>query len=198
MATFLRSKAVLAPNAGVPASLLTYYWDSAGATPAALATEAHARVRAFWNSFSGSTAGGAILTIDPVVDEIEETNGQIVGQHTGTLPAAVTFGIAGDPLPLQTQGLLVLSTATFINGRRLKGRQFLPLPLESSNTAVGGVSATYLTALNTAAALLGTAVVTPMSQRVWHRPVGGSGGLSAAVISRSPSPRWAVLRSRRS
>jgi hypothetical protein len=178
-------------------ALLTYYWDSAGATPVQLATEAHARVRAFWNSFNSQTLGGCTLVINPVADEIEETTGQIVNQHVGTVGVPPSFAAAGDALPLQTQGMLSLSTSTFVAGRRLKGRQFLPFPLEGSNTSLGTVSPTYTTALNTAAALLSTAVVTPMSQRVWHRPVGGSGGLSAAVSSRAASTQWAVLKSRR-
>lgn len=197
MATFLRSRAVLSlPGQGSPA-LLTYYWDSTGAAPAALATEAHARVRAFWNSLAAWLPTVAALAITPEVDEIEETNGQIVGQAVGTLPAAVSFTATTDSLPYQTQALLGLTTGTFISGRRLKGRQFIPGLTEAANTSGGAPFGTAVTALNTAASLLGTTVVTPVNQRVWHRPVGGSGGLSAIVTSRSASTKWAVLKSRR-
>lgn len=197
MATFIRTRATL-QNPGVgPAVLLTYYWDSAGGTGTAIVTEAMARVRAFWASFAGQVPSGSVLTFNTVGDEIEETNGQIVNQYTGTLPAAVAFSLGTDGLPLQTQGLLRLQTATFVNGRRLGGRQFIPYPGEIANANGGIPTSTYLTALNTAAALLGTTVVTPVSQRIWHRPQGGSGGLTAVVTARSASSQWAVLKSRR-
>lgn len=197
MATFLRSRATISTNAGTDTALLTYYWDSTGAAPTALATEAHARVRAFWEAVKGLVPSTSSLTITAEVDEIEETTGQIVGQIVGTLPAAVTFSSALEYLPLQTQALMSLNTGTFIAGRRLKGRQFLPGMTEGSNTSGGNVAAATLTTLGTGATALSTTVVTAMNQRVWHRPQGGTGGLSAIVTSRVINPRWAVLKSRR-
>lgn len=199
MATFYRTRATLQDVGIGPAALLTYYWDSAGGTPAALVTEALARVRAFWNSFAAHVHSTAVLTINPIADEIEETTGLIVGQQAGTPPASVTFTGGTDCLPLATQGLLRLSSSTFINGRRVVGRQFLPYPIETDNLN-GGIpsSVSYVAPGNTAAALLGTTILTPMSQRIWHRPKGAVPGLSVVVTSRSVAPTWATLKSRRS
>lgn len=198
MAAFLRTRATLTdPGIGPPA-LLTYYWDGTGGTDVALVTEAMARVRAFWDSFKVHVHAGVALSFNTVGDFVEETDGQIVAQATGTAPAAVTFTGPTDALPLATQGLLNLGTSTFINGRRVKGRQFIPYPVEQDN--VNGAipnAVNYVGGLNTAAALLGTTIVTPMSQRVWHRPNGGSPGLSVPVTSRQASSSWATLRSRR-
>lgn len=197
MATILRQRCRLAPITSGDVAFLTYYWDSTGASTTALATEAMARVRAFWNSFAARVASGASLAFDPIFDEVEETSGAIVGQAVGTLPSVVTFTGATELLPLQTQGLVLFDSGTYINGRRLKGRQFIPGAVEGDNASGGGPGVSYLAALATALPLLGTTVVTPMNQRVWHRPVNAAGGLSAIVTARSASPRWAVLRSRR-
>lgn len=203
MATFYRTRAVLAVNAGASSSLLTYYWDSTGGTPTAVVTEAHARVRAFWNSFAAQIGSNSTLTINPVADEVEETNGQIVNQQVGTLPAAVVFTSAGEYLPMQTQALLKLGTSIFRDGRRVSGRQFIPGLTEPANTAGGQPLASVMTALGTAAALLGTTVVTPINQRVWSRPRAADAthsarsGLSVVVTSRTTGASWAVLKSRR-
>ena len=196
MATFLRTRAVAsAPSAGGD-SLLTYYWDSAGGTPVQVMTEAQARVRAFWVSYAAFFPSTGSIIFDPVGDEVEETTGQIVGQFTAAGVPNVNGSGGGERLPYQTQGLLRLSTAAFIGGRRLKGRQFIPLPAENDSTS-GQPSGAYLSGLQTAANLLGTTIVTGISQRVWHRPGPGGAGLSAVVTARTTSPTWAVLRSRR-
>lgn len=197
MATFLRTRTTITLNAGASTALLTYYWDSTGAVQTALVTEAMARVRAFWQSLQGNVVSNAAISFNPVADEVEETTGQIVGQVVGTLPAALSFTGTGDYLPLQTQAVMRLTTGTFIRGRRLQGRQFLPGISETLNSAGGNPSPAFVTAINTAGALLGTTVVTPMNQRVWSRPGPGFTGLTSIVTGRVGSASWGVLRSRR-
>ena len=179
--------------------LFTTYWDAAGGTPAQVVTEALARVRAFWNSFAPTMANGCVLAINPVGDLIDDATGALVGQDAGTPPAAVAFAGSGDPLPFATQALVRLSTAAFINGRRLQGHMNIPYLVESDSTSGFGPNAGTVTALQNAANLLGTTVVTPISQRVWHRPnpVTHTGGNSQPVIARTVSTKWATLRSRR-
>jgi hypothetical protein len=110
----------------------------------------------------------------------------------------VVFTAAGDALPYATQGLLRLGTAAFIGGRRVQGRQFIPGLTETANAGTPAQPTTsVMTSMQNAANLLGTTVVTPINQRVWHRPKLGTGGLSTPVITRSISPTWAVLKSRR-
>ena len=196
MATILRTRAVFANPSGGGDSLLTYYWDSAGGTPTQVMTEAQARVRAFWSSFVAQFPNTATVRFNPVGDEILEADGALVGQFTAATVADVVGTGGGDLLPLATQGLLRLGTSTFIGGRKVTGRQFIPGPLETINGG-GRPQAAYITALGTAAALLGTTVVTPIAQRVWHRPKNGVGGLGVVVTSRTVSSEWAVQRRRR-
>lgn len=203
MATFLRTQAIVSAPAEGGDSLLTYYWDSAGGTPVQVMTEAQARVRAFWENWKPQLPVTCTVFYDPAGDEVEETTGVIVGQFVAAGVASTNGTSAGERLPYMTQGLVRLTTATFRDGRRLAGRQNIPLPAETDSTS-GKPNAAYLAALQTAANLLGTTIVTGISQRVWSRPREASlelparAGLSAAVTARTVSPQWAVLRSRRS
>ena len=197
MATILRSRATLLLNGGAASALMTHYWDSTGATQTALATEALARVRAMLNALGSTITTGSSVTLNPVLDEVDVATGQIVNQVTGALPAAVSFTGAGDYLPLQTQAVMRFATSSFVNGRRLQGRSYVPGLNEGANSPGGNIQAAVLTTLGTAAGLLGTTVVTAMNQRVWHRAGPGGPGVSDIVTSRSVSPSWATLRSRR-
>lgn len=202
MATFLRTRAVVSAPAEGGDSLITYYWDSAGGTPVQVMTEAQARVRAFWENWKPQLPVTCTVTYDPVGDEVEETTGVIVGQFVAAGVAGTNGTNAGERLPYMTQGLIRYTTATFRDGRRLKGRQNIPLPAETDSSA-GVPNAAYRAALQTSANLLGTTIVTGISQRIWSRPRPASialparAGLSAAVTSRTTSAEWAVLRSRR-
>lgn len=198
MATFLRARCTLQLVGQSTPCLITTYWDSAGATPTVLGTEALARVRAMFNGLAASIVTGAGLTFNPIVDEIEETTGTLVNQHAATPPASVTFSATGDALPYATQALARFGTAGFINGRRVQGRMFIPGFVESQSLGTppqptGGLIGILQTSVN----LLGTTVTTPMSQRIWHRPGPSGAGLSVPVTARSISPFWATLRSRR-
>jgi len=198
MATILRTRGTLSINGGASSALVTHYWDSTGAAIGALATESVARVRAGWNAVTSAVGVGCTWTPNLVVDEIDENTGGIVNQVAAAAPAAVTFGATGDFLPLQTQVILQYQSALFINGRRVRGRSYIPGLTETSNAAGGVPSAGTLTtfaAFNTA---LGTTILTATNQRVWHRPNAlGVGGLSAVVTTRSVSSSYGVLRSRR-
>ena len=198
MAQFLRTRYKFQVGLGGPVSLLTFYWDGTGATDVALVTEAHARVRAAFNALTARLASGSSFIIDqPLGDFVEETNGEIQSQAApSALPGGLTFTQSAEILPYQTQALVRYQTGTFLNGRRITGRTFIPGWTEINNV-IGTPSATDITALGAFNTALGTTIVTSMSQRVWHRPVNGTGGLSAPVLSRTVSPEWSVLRSRR-
>jgi hypothetical protein len=198
VATFLRQRTVLGlPGVSTP-PLMTTYWDSTGAAIGLLATESVARVRAFLAAMAGSFPVNTAPAYNLVLDEIEETTGAIVNQVTAAAPAAITFTGSGTILPLQTQMLIRLQTATFIGGRRLQGRIFLPYRLASGSDSGGSPLSAYVTGLTTASGALGTTVVTATNQRVWSRPQPGRAGLSAPVIARTCQPSYAVLKSRRS
>jgi len=198
MATFLRSRAVIGVNGGAAPALLTHYWDSAGAAVGLLATEAVARVRAACAALTTVIGSNCIYTPTLLVDEIEETNGNIVNQVLAGAPAALAFTGAGSLMPLQTQLVAQYQTGLFLNGRRVRGRSYIPGIVVGAGTAGGNPAPATLTALGAFNAALGTTIITPMTQRVWHRPnSAGVGGLSAAVTTRTAGASFGVMRSRR-
>lgn len=197
-ATTFRHRATFVVG-GVSTLFTTYWGDTSIVGSTALATEASARVRAFFNALAAVIKSTSTLTIDPTVIQINSGTGEATGAFTGSAPAAVTFTGSTDALPLSTQALIRLQTGVFVRGRALKGRIFLPGLMENANTDGVGPSGTVLTTLNTAVGLLGTTVVSSIDQLVWHRPNDALGvvGQSELVTARSISPNWAVQKGRR-
>lgn len=181
---------------GAP-SLNTFYYDVA--TPdVAAANACLAHVHAFWTAQKGIFPSVTSWQVQDVVDVIDHNTGQITDSLTGTtLAAIVPTGATFSALPISSAALLSLKTATFINGRRLKGRAFLS-PVASGMIAAGGVPSSSLIASVNA---IGTALVagTSLADKavVWHRPKLGVGGQLAEITSATCSTQFAVLRSRR-
>jgi hypothetical protein len=141
--------------------------------------------------------GGITMTFDPVCLCIEATTGVLTGTFTGTTPGTVTGTFASDALPRQTQGLVRIGTNTVVNGRRLRGRLFIPGPGEGDNDTGGTPSSGYTTAVTSAFAGLLTVGATTSLPVVWHRPGPGGAGASSLWTSVTTAPTWSVLRSRR-
>lgn len=197
MATIYRQRSTFTPGSGGGVALVTTYWDSTGAAPAAMATEILARVRAAFSALSATLAAGSGIVLNPVCDEIDEVTGNLVNQQAGTPPAAITFTGSGNRMPPETQICAQFLSNTFISGRRLRGRLYIPGLTVGSGTVSGNPTGALVTAVNAFNTALGTTVVTAINQRVWHRPVNGAGGLSAVVATRSSATTFSVLRSRR-
>lgn len=198
LADLFRVRATLSLS-GVNALHTTYWSNPSLASNTAVATEALARVRAFWNSYAAHVASTATLTIDPVVVQLDQATGQPLAAYPGTPPAAVTFTGTGDLLPFSSQKLVKYSTGVYVRGRALVGRSFIPFGLESDSVTGTGPTAADVTALNTALGLLGTTVVTAITQGVWSRPLPGvvGSGQVEAVTARAASTKWAVQKNRR-
>ena len=197
MTVIIRTAAVLTGASFVEPGFTSLWWQpgTAGGSTAD-ATDCLARFRSFWESAKTVMDPGITVDYDPVCIAVESTTGVLTGAFTGTDPASTVGTATGDVLPHQTQGLVKFSTASVFNGRRLRGRLFVPGPVESANGATGSPSSAYVTALNTAGALLLAAGATASVANVWHRPVAGVGGASA-ITAVSASTSWSVLRSRR-
>lgn len=199
MAVILRTMALVTGSA-YPVPGLTQLWWAPGTVggSTADATDCLARFRASWNTFAPHLSNSVSVDFDPICIAVEATTGVLTGAFAGTDPLTVTGAAAGDVCPRQTQGLLRLGTSTVINGRRVRGRLFLPGVLEADNNVNGVPFSTYTSDATTAFSSILTPGATASSPVIWHRPQGGAGGASPAVTSVSCSPSWAVLRSRRS
>jgi hypothetical protein len=199
MAVILRSAALIT-GTSMPTTGFTSLWWLPGTTggSTADATDALARFRAVWDGLKSHMDDGLTIDFDPICIAVEATTGVLTGAFAGTDPSSVTGTAAGDPLPSQTQGLVRLATSTVISGRRLRGRLFIPGPVEADNTSAGVPSSTYTTDVTTAAATLFDAGATASEPVIWHRPTGGSGGNHGLVTGVTTVATWSVLRSRRS
>lgn len=201
MTNLIRARAIGSGWVGGP-GLATFYFLGSPTPTVAEATEAAARVRAFfvaaapviWNSATWQALGD--------VDVIDDLSGNLVGGATGVTPAPVA-GTGGTNLaPPHNAGLVVLNTGFIVRGRRLVGRRFVS-PVSTGAIASTGVpTAAAITALAAAGQALRTTVVTSITSRVWSRPLFQNGvfvanGTSANHIGETARGKVASIRSRR-
>lgn len=198
MAVILRTAGLVAGSA-YPEPGYTSMWWAPGTVGGSVAdaTDCLARFRAIWESFKSLIDPSVTIDYDPICIAVEATTGVLTGAFAGTDPLSTAGTGTGDPLPRQTQGLIQWSTSTVLNGRRLRGRLYVPGLLEGSNTATGVVAGATVTALVAGASTVFAAGATASNPVIWHRPGPGGAGASAAITGASASTKWAVLRSRR-
>jgi len=155
------------------------------------ADAANAALDGFWNDMGAVISSALDFSVSPEVELVDVATGNITGIFL-TAGASGPFGTAGEVLPLAAQGLLRWRTGQFEAGREVRGRLFIPGPVEGQQTD-GVPTAAYVSAVNTRAADLITAGA-------------GAGGLvvysvrhrvRADVVTGSCWDQWAVLRSRR-
>lgn len=105
----------------------------------------------------------------------------------------------GDPLPLETAGLI--SFRTGFGGRKNRGRTYVPFPPEGSNDATGRPTAPYITALATLGSFLANDINiapggadAPYTLRGLIIPSDQAQG--RVVTNYSVKARWASMRTR--
>jgi hypothetical protein len=134
------------------------------------------------------------LTIEPEVDQIEDTTGVLVDSAVIT-PGDARHGI-GDAVYAAPVGLVSnWLTSTVVDGHRLRGRTYV-VPLSGTSfDSAGNLESDVHTSLAGASDTLVTAA--GGSLLVWHRPKHGAGGVSAPVTSAFMPALAAILTSRR-
>lgn len=173
--------------------LNTLYFEAGGGLTAA---DAHDAVVDFWTLCAGAIDSELAMTVLGEIAVIDEATGTLTGVESAT-PVVVAGGASGDALPLATQGLIRWRTGEFVNGREVRGRTFVPGPVEVLSTG-GRPESSYVGGLNTAAA--GLIAETTAALLIWHRPGPNAvlePGSSHPVLTGSTWSEWAVLRSRR-
>lgn len=185
MSDLYRVRTQLAGGSGA-SQVSTMFFSSAGSETA---QDAATAVRTFWSGLADYISSAYTASVESDVFLIDQVTGEPTGIESVTVtPVACTQ--SSDALPWATQGLVRWTTGTFINGRQVRGRTFIPGPCESTNTA-GVPTALYLsTVQSVAATFLSTTGVTPV---IYSRK-NHSGW---PVLGRSTWNKWAELRSRR-
>jgi hypothetical protein len=146
----------------------------------------------FWTDLAAQIDNGLAWTVQAETQLIEDTSGLLVGTEGGVANTGNGLGV-GNALPPATQGLVNWRTNTFINGRTLRGKTYVPGPVAATGDINGHATAAYQTALNTAGQTLITGTSGPGPLRVFSR----THLTSATVQSAVAFTDFAVLRSRR-
>ncbi len=165
--------------------LSTHYFESLGGTAAA----ANTAVGALWTALASTISNTLTARTEAAVFLIDENTGQPTGIDAVT-PITVAGGSAADPLPYTSQAVIQWRTGTFIGGRELRGRTFVPGMTEGNNTA-GVPIAGFQTTVNAAAAAL---IADANSAFCIYSPTNAT---FDTVVTGQCWSQWGVLRSRR-
>ena len=156
-----------------------------------------------WTTLTSIMRIDLIGAIEAEVPIIEDTTGEIQSV-VSTTGGVVDPTSAAEPLPTASQGLVRISTNTFLNGRRLRGRIFVPGLTEASQST-GVPNASTITSL----AAMGMSLINDANTNlvIYRRPrpeedppnpnKPARDGASASAVSATGWGQFAVLRSRR-
>lgn len=120
-----------------------------------------------------------------VADIFEDTTGQKVGEEAPNGIASRSGTVVGPPVPNQAQVVVRLRTGSFINGRRLQGRIFVPGMSSLSITANGEIDTSTQSTIGGSFPMANQRVFSPTHLT------------SDAVNNGSVDAEWKVLRRRR-
>lgn len=166
----------------------TFHFDplAPGTSPSACLVA----TQAFWTGLDAFLAPTLIATTNREVAVIDVDTDTQVGMELATGSNTHTFHGSGERLPWATQGLVRWRTSTFVGGRELRGRTFIPAFAETAN-AGGTVEPTVTSAVDLVAADL---VTDPDALFVVYSP---THHVIAPPIFGSMWNQWAELRTRR-
>lgn len=178
-------------------SLNTLYFTSDSSSAAdALAVAGHVRAQ-WYETISYLVPNSVTQNVQGDIDVVDPATGDITDTFS-TTPTAGMVGRGGaNSAPIVAAGVLRLSTALFLAGRRLRGRAFLS-PLASDKVDTDGTMTTAARGYGDAfGPALMSALTSGQAWVVWHRPKAGTGGVASAVVTATLNDKIGELRSRR-
>lgn len=187
MAILRRVRSVATGVAGTPWYTNLYFTWVTGTTQAHIDV-----VRDWWTNLAGSLDNSVLWTVEGDCSLVDDTTGQVTGIESATA-RTVNGTSATAALPPATQILLNTFTSTFVGGRQLRGKIYVPGLVASTSDANGAPVAATKTLVLAQGNLLISASSTPGPLRVWSK----KNGMSAVVNAVSTPSKFAVLRSRR-
>lgn len=172
----------------VGGGLSTHYF-TAGTYDQTAANNAASAIAAFWGAVDNQIGNSTLWSLDPVV-AVMDPNGEQTGAFT--VSAANGAGsLSAVYAPPTTQALVRWHTGTFVNGREVRGRTFIPGMVVANVAGGGGPVGTLTSAVNTAAAALIADANTTLA--IWTK----RNDSAYSVASGDMWTQFAVLRSRR-
>lgn len=203
MATIARIQANLAGWTGGP-GVSTFYWQFHEGEEIADAGQAATDLRGMYNALKDYIVSGVTINIEPTVDLVEHTTGELVGRFSITPPA----GVAGSAGTSASNRATMLKTRFLTSqiraGRLMRGGVFIG-PIGSAAMDTSGQIPT--TTINAVSAAFAPILAWPdPGLLVWGRPIpfdpgppmqDAREGAIGYVTSVSCAPRPGTLRSRR-
>lgn len=182
-----RSRTIWSSPVGGP--YLSTFYSLETVTPQALVDA----IGAFWGVIDGVIDSSVSWAVEASVDTILPTTGSLTAS-TGVTPPSGFGALPGDMGPAAAQGLVRWTTDAVVNGRRVRGRTFVPGISDGVPTEGRLPSATIATWLAAANTLRADADLV-----VWHRPgpLGVPPGSAHEVTGAGVWNEFAVLTSRR-
>lgn len=193
--TICRVTTTLTGFSGAPGYWRHYFKDVSGLVGPAMPQLCVDRVR------DAVVAGGVLFAnsvtynVSGLVDELDESTGQITGQQSVTPRTQVGAG-AGNLGPIVVGLVAQFNTDDFVNGRRIRGRSFLN-PIRSAYTINSAPQATELGLAQAFASKMDDQGATTVRFGVYTRPKGAQPGAWHDVTTTNVPQKWTVLRSRR-
>lgn len=193
--TICRVTTTLTGFSGAPGYWRHYFKDVSGLVGPAMPQLCVDRVR------DAVVAGGILFStsvtynVSGLVDEIDESTGQITGQQSVTPRTQIGAG-AGALGPIVVGLVAQYNTDDFVNGRRIRGRSFLN-PIRAAYTAAPAPQAAELALAQAFASKMDDPGATTVRFGVYTRPKGAQPGAWHDVTSTNVPQKWTVLRSRR-
>lgn len=165
-------------------------------------------MQAFWNAIKTLIPSVVTLQVDPSVIMVEDVTGEQVGDISVGSPPASILGTGGGAWAAPAGATAQWSTASYLFGRRVKGRTYLVPLTGSAFQSDGTLLGTAQTTLAGAAAALvaggsNLVVYTRPRKAAPANPVTGKpavtarAGASSLVVSGTVRDIVAVLKSRR-
>lgn len=203
MATLMRVKARWSGFSGAPGYSIFHFGTGANGEGGgaladdAAATDIAAAVHVFFTSIRGTLPNSVSIIVEPEVELIESTNGELFGYATAPTQATIT-GAGGLEFAAPAGAVVNWRTAGIRRGRRIRGKTFLVPLAAASYQSDGTLLPTYRDFFTNAAAAL-VAEVGSWKLGVFGRPstdVAVDGVWAVATSSNVPD-MTAILTSRR-
>jgi len=167
-------------------------WNFDDSAPSATTAAA---LQSAYEGFAPILSDDATFDLDPVGRVLDDATGLLLGFEAVSWSAPVEGTGVGLRGPDASCALISWQTATIVGGRALRGRTYLPYPslsvLGEGQITGGGLTA-FQAAVDNAESDFG-----PGGLVIWHRPVGGAGGVAGPVVAGVARPEYGVQRRRR-
>lgn len=120
---------ILVHWSGPPGRDMVSVFHYNGSEPSDLVA-ARGQIAGMLGNFDGALSNAYTWTIANTADVINPANGVLIGEVGDSTPRTGTGAQAGQPVPDAAQVLIQWRTSGIVDGRRVRGRQFIPgLPI---------------------------------------------------------------------